>query len=49
MFAMPLEQGCTVRAVILTAKGFAPSMQARFTMHVLNKNRYFPALLGKAR
>jgi len=34
---MRLRQGGSLRAVILTGTGFAPSMQARFTTHVLNR------------
>jgi hypothetical protein len=37
MFSMCLQQGHTPCAVILTAKGFAPSMQARFVTHVLSE------------
>lgn len=46
MFSMRLQLGRSPRAVILTGKGFAPSMQARFTTHVLNENRALPAHKG---
>lgn len=46
MFSMRLQQGRSVRAVILTVKGFAPSMQARFATHALNENYVLPKLAG---
>jgi|GEM_PF-2498203 len=36
MLPVRLRQGGSLYAVILTGTGFAPSMQARFTTHVLN-------------